>query len=296
MIACLFEKLKTDKIEEFQNEFPQANVIAAVTITSKAETSAAPSPIPPVVIQTVDLPDFGNNVAIADDLTSNFDESMSMISDDDSALFDAAAAQIDDIFPEVAEEATEIDEVQITKRQQKLLEKNVNALSATLSNFNVIVSTNNGKSNITGYSLGINVAEELNVPLKNIFDKHRAPSTLMADKVATVTTSSTLLQNDPRDRGYKEAQLQFKVSAEGVGEDKYAHVIAKIRELNLSLDEQVVSYLGPFVRDDNQEEDPLFLELNIEDSKIQIVNPKRKNPLRIHLGDIKIEDGEERKL
>uniref|UniRef100_A0A914YY27 Uncharacterized protein n=1 Tax=Panagrolaimus superbus TaxID=310955 RepID=A0A914YY27_9BILA len=118
----------------------------------------------------------------------------------------------------------------------------------------------------------------------------------MADKAAAVSTASTLVQNDPRDRGYKEAQLQFKVFAEGVGEDKYAHVIAKIRELNLSLDEQVVSYLGPFVRDDNQEEDPLFLELNIEDSKIQIVNPKRKNPLRIHLGDIKIEDGEERKL
>uniref|UniRef100_A0A914YZ78 Uncharacterized protein n=1 Tax=Panagrolaimus superbus TaxID=310955 RepID=A0A914YZ78_9BILA len=161
-------EIKTEKIEEFQNEFPQANVIAAVTVTSKAE-SAAPSPIPPVVIQTVDLPDFGNNVAIADDLTSNFDESMSMISDDDSALFDAAAAQIDDIFPEVAEEATEVDEVQITKRQQKLLEQNVNALSATLSNFNVIVSTHNGKSNITGYSLGINVAEELNVPFKKYF-------------------------------------------------------------------------------------------------------------------------------
>ena len=300
------------------------------------------------MIETRDigLPDFGNGngntLTIADDLTSNFDESMSVISDDDSQLFDPSAPQIDDIFPEVAEEAIEVDEVQITKRQLKLLERNINALSATLSNFNVIVSSNNGKSNVTGYALTVNVAEELNVPLKNIFDKHRAPSTMMADK--TTSPPPVMSQYEQKDRSFKDAQLQFTVSAEGVGADKYAHVIAKIRELAVSLDEQIVSYLGPFVRDDSQEEDPLFLELNIEDSKIHIVvsfflipaflfscekhcttnkdvhtvgfkysiythcrlslnngyinfqNPKRKNPLRIRVGDIKIEDGEERKF
>ncbi|KAE9553816.1 hypothetical protein FO519_002986 [Halicephalobus sp. NKZ332] len=259
----------------------------------EAPVPAATTPLPslPVVIQTrdMDFSDF-NSQTVADDLVSNLDESMSMISDDDSQFpFDVGTQMGDDIFPEVAEEAIEVEEVQMTKRQLKLLEKDVNALSATLSNFNVVLFSGEGKSTVTGYSSTLSVAQELNIPLKNIFDKHRAPSVVLADKAA----SGNVNQPKGEDKSFKEAHLQFQVQAEGTGESKYAHVIAKVQNLNATLDDQIVSYLGPFIQDDKAEEDPLFLELSIERSDIQITNPKKKNPLRIRVGDLAVTDGEE---
>ena len=240
--------------------------------SSRKETpvpaSTTPLPPLPVVVQTRDIEfaDF-NSQTVADDLISNLDESLSMISDDDSQFpFDIGTQLGDDIFPEIAEEAIEIEEVQMTKRQLKLLEKDTNALSATLSNFNIVLFSGEGKSTITGYSSNLSIAQELNIPLKNIFDKHRAPSVVLADKAA-----SSSVNQEKDEKSFKEAHLQFQVQAEGTGESKYTHVIAKVQNLNAALDEQVVSYLGPFIQDDQAEEDPLFLELSIEKSDIQII-------------------------
>lgn len=229
-----------------------------------------PIPPPPIVIQTRDIEfvDFNNSQAIADDLASNFDESLSMISDDDSQMpFDMATQLGDDIFPEIAEEAVEIDEVPMTKRQLKHLEKNVNALNATLSDFNVVLFSTEGKSMVSGYSAKLTIAQDLNIPLKNIIDKYRAASTIPFDR--TVFNQAMRPKNE--ETSFKEACLQFQVKTEGIGKNKYAHVIAKVQNLNANIDEQIVSYLGPFIQDDEADDDPIFLELSVEKSHLQIV-------------------------
>uniref|UniRef100_A0A7E4VP35 C2 domain-containing protein n=1 Tax=Panagrellus redivivus TaxID=6233 RepID=A0A7E4VP35_PANRE len=277
-----------DKNDETSSQV-QAPTTAPSTNPFTPNTSAAASPMPPPpVIREPAYVDFN---AFNDDRASNIDELSSMVSDDDSASqipFDAAMQLGDDIFPDLAEEAIEVDEVQMTRRQMKHLERNVNAVSATLNNFNVVVSSEKGESQVTGYASTLSIGEELNVPLKVIFDKNRAPSTIMADKNSDASLNQQVQTDRP---DYRDAQLQFQVNAQGSGNDKFAHVVAKLRGLDISLDDQVVSYLGAFVRDDSSTEEPLFLELSVEKSNIAIKNQNRRNPLRIHVGDLSVIDG-----
>uniref|UniRef100_A0AC34RPV2 Uncharacterized protein n=1 Tax=Panagrolaimus sp. JU765 TaxID=591449 RepID=A0AC34RPV2_9BILA len=279
------------KPKDMQEKLSPMGIVVDERPTSAVKESSVNAPLippPPIVIQTRDIEftDFNNSQAIADDLASNFDESLSMISDDDSQMpFDIATQLGDDIFPEIAEEAVEVDEGQLTKRQLKQLEKNVNALNATLSDFNVVLFSAEGQSMVSGYSAKLTIAQDLNIPLKNIVDKYRAASTIPSDK--TVSNQAMKSKNE---ESFKEACLQFQVKTEGIGKNKYAHIIAKVQNLNANIDEQIVSYLGPFIQDDDADDDPVFLELSVEKSNLKIVNPKKRNPLKLKIGQLEIID------
>uniref|UniRef100_A0A914EJR7 Uncharacterized protein n=1 Tax=Acrobeloides nanus TaxID=290746 RepID=A0A914EJR7_9BILA len=208
------------------------------------------------------------------------------ISDDESqfVLSEAALQEEDDIFSTagvaIAEEAELVDEnIRVDKKRQRFMAKQINVLDAKLANLNVALSSSNGISKIEGFASEIQISERRGQICGEVYNES-----------GKIPNSSKLTIKDD---SYNSAKLKFEVQAEATEKRKGSIIKAQLQNLFLQLSDEVISHLGPFIQDNLQEEQPVTLEISLANSNIQIIDPKKKNPLRIKLGKIDILDGPE---
>ncbi|KAI1732275.1 hypothetical protein Ddc_01133 [Ditylenchus destructor] len=251
--------------------------------------------------QISNFPDFSNilNQTTDFDTTSTMDETMSVTTttsdyDRQYLLVDCAAGD-DDIFTNseivVAEEASLVDEQDnLRKQKEKFLNKEVNVFEVILDSTNVFLASNHeahsskrGEPNTTvvGFADCLTIDESLKLLCRDVYgDNGKIPPNNLNGLKDTNTTK----QASP--------QLRFEILSKTLE----TSINVNINGTDICLSDEVVSKLAPFVENNAEEEKPPSLEIALENCRIEIKDPKKKFPLRIRLGDLKVYDGPESTL
>uniref|UniRef100_A0A915PR92 Uncharacterized protein n=1 Tax=Setaria digitata TaxID=48799 RepID=A0A915PR92_9BILA len=230
------------------------------------------------------FPEFPQQIDISD-LASSTDETMSVttnISEEEQQLlvFDAGE---DDIFNEdinpflfqdiaVAEEAF-ADEVALkSNKLPKDLKKQVNIMSVILSDMNVVASSLDNASRGAGYITKIEVQQSFNRGLNDIYAAMNSRE------------SRSFVGNISPNNGKTTANFQFWSLSDG----QPLSIKAQIEGFRATLDDIVLMHLSPFIYDDQKNDIPLNLKINLVDAEIIIKDSKTK-PFQIKLNDCVIE-------
>ncbi|KAK0396380.1 hypothetical protein QR680_001699 [Steinernema hermaphroditum] len=229
------------------------------------------------------FPQFPN---FQDDNMSVVDDTMSLAtnaSEDDQQWNNASALDSpndDDIFKSngddevaIAEEAETLDVAQqLSTAHKQFLSRQVNVLQAFLLNTNVYIAIADGQTRVSGYASKCMVAELLDLVCSNVY--------------------SSLSKNSPprsniADGNFDDAHVRFDVFSSN---DKSVPVKIKInlKDLQISLTDEILAHLGPFVEFEDNGDQPPNLVISISNTLITTKDPKKKQPLRIQLKDVEI--------
>uniref|UniRef100_A0A1I7YZB4 Rad60-SLD domain-containing protein n=1 Tax=Steinernema glaseri TaxID=37863 RepID=A0A1I7YZB4_9BILA len=229
------------------------------------------------------FPQFPN---FQDDNMSVVDDTISLAtnaSEDDQQWNSTSALDSpndDDIFKSngddevaVAEEAETLDVAQqLSSVHKRFLARQVNVLQAFLLNTNVYIAIADGQTRVCGYASRCTIAELLDVVCSNVY-------------------SSLSKSSPPRpnvaDGSVDDAHVHFEVLSSS---DKSAPVKIRVnlKDLRLSLTDEILSHLGPFVEFEDTGDKPPHLVINIRNTLITTKDPKKKQPLQIKLKDVEI--------
>ncbi|KAI1725772.1 hypothetical protein DdX_02450 [Ditylenchus destructor] len=251
--------------------------------------------------QISNFPDFSNilNQTADFDTASTMDETMSVTTttsdyDRQYLLVDGVAGE-DDIFTNseivVAEEASLVDEQDnLRKQKEKFLNKEVNIFEVVLDSTNVFLASNHeahsskrGDPNtiVVGFADSLTIDESLKQLCRDVYGDS---GKITPNNSNGLKKTNTAKQPSP--------QLRFEIHSKTFE----TSINVNINGTDICLSDEVVSKLAPFVQNDTEEEKPPSLEIALENCKIEIKDPKKKFPLRIRLGDLKVNDGPESTL
>uniref|UniRef100_A0A8R1XWL9 Uncharacterized protein n=1 Tax=Onchocerca volvulus TaxID=6282 RepID=A0A8R1XWL9_ONCVO len=236
---------------------------------------------------------------IDSELTSVTDDAMSVatnISEEEQQLlvFDTVE---DDIFNDeiaVAEEAFADEVMSKPNKVRKNLKKQVNVVSALLSDLNVVISSLNNASKGAGYitkhCLGFKdlLDTDWRRPLNRVsismskqsFDKE------LGDIYAAINNQENNYSSEriPANNGKTTVNFQFYSFSNG----QPSSVKVQIEGFRATLDDIILMHLSAFIYDDQKTNVPLNLIINLIDTQI-IVRDTTTNPFRIKLNDCVIE-------
>ncbi|KAK0396382.1 hypothetical protein QR680_001699 [Steinernema hermaphroditum] len=232
---------------------------------SSTLSSRVPSSVGMRPLKDDSFPQFPN---FQDDNMSVVDDTMSLAtnaSEDDQQWNNASALDSpndDDIFKSngddevaIAEEAETLDVAQqLSTAHKQFLSRQVNVLQAFLLNTNVYIAIADGQTRVSGYASKCMVAELLDLVCSNVY--------------------SSLSKNSPPRSNI----------ADGNFDD--AHI--NLKDLQISLTDEILAHLGPFVEFEDNGDQPPNLVISISNTLITTKDPKKKQPLRIQLKDVEI--------
>ncbi|KAI6201975.1 Chorein N-terminal domain-containing protein [Aphelenchoides besseyi] len=196
----------------------------------------------------------------------------------------ATANIFDDVFRNtvpVAEEAIFAEEANVGCTQtNRYLTRVVNIFEVHLGDVNVVADAeSNGNLKVRGYSSGVDVSERLKICCSDIV---RSNSTF-------AQLSNLSSGNIPESRSL-DTKARFEVDAH----DGQTDIRVFAKDLEIELSDLIVSHLGPFFQIGSHEDPKLKLEVNLGNSRVHIKDQRKTNPLRLLIGEIKIEDGANR--
>ncbi|VDK72951.1 unnamed protein product [Litomosoides sigmodontis] len=240
-----------------------------------------------------------------DESDSESDEAMSVATSImDEELF-ALRPQHADIFGEeiaVGEEAFIDDVVPRRKKLSRELKKQVNVVSATLTDLSVVVSSLNHVSQGAGYiaklvlndsefysldalacscdftkitkedNLRIAVEQHLNRVLADLYDE-------INNEESHSCTGNTAVDSD-------KATVKFQFYS--VPDDRPPSLKIQIENFRVALDDIILRHLSAFVHDNEKTSVRLNLKIKLVDTQIIAIDPKSKS-IRIKLNDCVIE-------
>ncbi|KAI6239149.1 Vacuolar protein sorting-associated protein 13A N-terminal domain-containing protein [Aphelenchoides fujianensis] len=194
-----------------------------------------------------------------------------------------ASGVFDDVFRNtvpVAEEAIFADESGRECREtNRHLSQVVNIFELQLADVNVVVDAgSNGDLAVRGYSSGVDVSQRLKIRCADI-----------------VRSNSYYAQLSSAAGGVPESRsLDTKVRFEVDGKEGQTDIRVNARDLEIELNGVIVSHLGPFFQVGSHEDPKVKVEVNLENSRVHIKDQHKTNPLRLRIGQLKVEDGAER--
>ncbi|KAM3726542.1 Enoyl-[acyl-carrier-protein] reductase [Dirofilaria immitis] len=216
---------------------------------------------------------------IDSELTNATDETMSVatnVSEEEQQLlvFDTAE---DDIFSDdiaVAEEAFADEVMSKTNNDHKdFKKKQVNVISALLSDLNLVVSSLNNSSSGAGYITKIAVQQSFNRELGDIYAAiNNQENCYSSGKIPTSNDDKTT------------ANFQFYSFSDG----QAPSIKVQIEGFRATLDDIILMHLSAFTYDGQKTNVPLNLKINLIDTQITVRDPKTK-PFQIKLNDCVIE-------
>uniref|UniRef100_A0A1I7TN31 Zpr1 domain-containing protein n=1 Tax=Caenorhabditis tropicalis TaxID=1561998 RepID=A0A1I7TN31_9PELO len=197
---------------------------------------------------------------------------------EDEAVFDYTEMTSDDPFglPEYADEAITIDEPTINDRTfRHTMAKQANLFMVTLENIKLAGSVANDNLQIDGYLTKIELGEKLGILRNEINELMRKPG----DELVRV----------PNMPPFHAAAFKFLSPAN----EKISHVTVDVNQLKATIDDEIITHLGAFAKDDFVTDNRLRLAIHVHDSCIQIVDRKKKKPLRLKIKALSIEQDED---
>nr|CAD2128506.1 unnamed protein product [Meloidogyne enterolobii] len=252
---------------------------------------------------------------------SNFDETISITSVSteqicyDSVLNDREESEIFDEDEEgivEAEEANEEEEedfcenennkqqkgqqniknnLQILRLKEKFFGREINCFDVIIEDFNFYLNSNDGNTKAFGFAKSLNVDERLHVVCGKIYNERKESS-------SSNTIDETLSPTKINDESEEIFELinpmdlaQLKIELNSVG--KESNLKLNINGINIHLEKEIVSQLGPFF--ENQEvlndSSKAAIELILQNCNIEIKEPTKRCPIKIRLGEVFIEKG-----
>ncbi|KAI6177316.1 hypothetical protein M3Y97_00893400 [Aphelenchoides bicaudatus] len=197
----------------------------------------------------------------------------------------------DDVFKNtipVAEEAIFVEENDQGKREtNRYLSQVANSFEIQLNDTNVVVAIIGEDLDANGYVTNVQVDERLKIRYGDII---RSNSSVVCDK-SLVPEGNQLGE-----------KAKFKLT----GRSGRTEINVGLKELDIELSDIIVSHLGPFFQS-NSKDDNLKLEVDLQDSVVKIKvsetnqtttlmkflqDPQKSKPLKLTIGQIKIEDGD----
>ncbi|CAK5096282.1 unnamed protein product [Meloidogyne enterolobii] len=253
------------------------------------------------------------------DLESNFDETISITSVSteqicyDSVLNDREESEIFDEDEEgivEAEEANEEEEedfcenkqqlkqqnnknnLQILRLKEKFFGREINCFDVIIEDFNFYLNLNDGNTKAFGFAKSLNVDERLHVVCGKIYNERKESS---SSNTIDETLSPTKINDDESEEIFELinpmdlAQLKIELNSAG----KESNLKLNINGINIHLEKEIVSQLGPFF--ENQEvlndSSKAAIELILQNCNIEIKEPIKRCPIKIRLGEVFIEKG-----
>nr|CAD2151460.1 unnamed protein product [Meloidogyne enterolobii] len=230
------------------------------------------------------------------DLESNFDETISITSVSteqicfDSILNDREESEIFDEDEEgivEAEEANEEEEdfcenkqlkqqqnnknnLQILRLKEKFFGREINCFDVIIEDFNFYLNLNDGNTKAFGFAKSLNVDERLHVVCGKIYNERKESS---SSNTIDETLSPTKI-NDESEEIFDTINpmdfAQLKIELNSVG--KESNLKLNIDGINIHLEKEIVSQLGPFF--ENQEvlndSSKAAIELILQNCNIEI--------------------------
>ncbi|CAB3399133.1 unnamed protein product [Caenorhabditis bovis] len=207
--------------------------------------------------------------------SSYIDDSASIATSiEDEGNFDFEIAASDDPFPDVAEEAIAFDENIINDRIYKsIMAKVGNLMIATAEGVHVIGNIASGSTVINGGIESVQLSYKMSIARQDAND--------LLKKIA--------LNSKPMEF-IPAKNVTFELSAPA--ETTISFLNINVTGIVASLDDEIVSHLAPFTFDDQVNDNKLRLTVNMRDSNIEIVDRKRKKPMKLKITRLVIEQDE----
>ncbi|CAD5216464.1 unnamed protein product [Bursaphelenchus okinawaensis] len=193
------------------------------------------------------------------------------------AYLESSAQLEDDVFlgkvtVAVAEEAIFVEENnQINRETTRYMSQVVNVFEIHLSDVQAVVQVEEGDVKANGYVTNVNLYERFKIRFGDV-----------------IRDKSTLRATSPIPE-YR--LLDTKVVFDLLGHEGFTTLKINVKEMEINLTDIILSHLGPFFQVEQDDDEKFQLHLDLSDSKIRIKDSKKKNPLRISLGRIAIDDG-----
>ncbi|CAJ0955230.1 unnamed protein product, partial [Mesorhabditis belari] len=231
-----------------------------------------------VYVEEFKFKEFPNDAGVDIELASNLDETMSIktdLSDDDQSFVAVDLPPEEELFPSADEaiEACGVDDKIANDREYKsLMAKQVNVLTATLSDVHVLVNIFDQNMKILGKAEKFDLQQELGILRGNVY----------ASK-ATRSNEPPIFAESPH--------AVFDLSAPS--ECQYSILKLNVNGIDLMLDDEIVAHLSAFIVDDQPTPNKVRLQVEVKDSRIEIRDPKKKKPLRLKIRECLIEQDED---
>ncbi|CAJ0583952.1 unnamed protein product, partial [Mesorhabditis spiculigera] len=204
---------------------------------------------------------------------SNFD-TMSIrtdVSDDDMSVI-ASDLPMDDFLP--AEEAMEAfavdDQIADDRHYKRLMAEQCNSMTANLQDLAVIINVADNNLKVIGKSERFSLLQELGLMRGDVY-KSIPPS----------------LPPQPA----SDPQIQFTLFSPADQQISILNLNAS--RMDLILEDEIVSHLSAFIQDDQPTPNKLRLQVQVNDSQVEIRDPKKKKPLRLKIKQCVIEQEED---
>ncbi|ULT84678.1 hypothetical protein L3Y34_013369 [Caenorhabditis briggsae] len=223
-----------------------------------------------------EFPEFPRG-GIQNDSSPMLDEVASIATSvEDEAVFDYTEMASDDPFglPEYADEAITIDEPAINDRTfRHTMAKQANVFMVSLKNLDVVGKVANENLRVDGNLTNIDLNERLGILRREINDLMRSNG----DETNTTT------------QAHNAACFKFLSPAN----ERISQFSIDINQLYATIDDEIITHLGAFAKDDFITENRLRLSINIHDSSIAVVDRRKKKPLRLRIKALSIEQEED---
>lgn len=243
------------------------------------------------IIGTLNQSDFTS------DLESNMDDTLSITTSasTEQIYFEGNLTGLDDVFTQLDDEVMEAEEalesadeqnINVLRRKQKQFGRDVNVFDILLDDFNVHARAINGKTMAVGYAKNILIGERMKINCGKIYEEKGATYNvpIALDQLEIQETNNVLDHvRNPMDDANLKLELHSMPGQSRVKLD--------ISGIEISLSDEVVSQLAPFIQNTTEDENPPAIELSLQRCKIEIKDPKKRFPLRIRLGELNIQDG-----
>ncbi|CAI5454838.1 unnamed protein product [Caenorhabditis angaria] len=212
------------------------------------------------------------------DTMSMMDDTLSVATSiEDETNFDYDVVAADDPFgmPDVAEEAVTIDEHIISDRIFKsIMAKVGNLLVVNLDGIKIVGNVHNGELLIDGGVQNVELSHRLSIVRQEAND--------MLKKIA-------LAQKYIRTDLPNIVNFQLRAPAD----NPTSFLDANIKGLKASLDDEIITHLSAFALDDQVSDNKVRLNVQLSDSNIEIVDRKKKKPLKLKITSLTLEQEED---
>ncbi|KAF1749206.1 hypothetical protein GCK72_025673 [Caenorhabditis remanei] len=225
-----------------------------------------------------EFPEFPRGI-VGNDSSPMLDEIASIATSvEDEAVFDYTEMTSDDPFglPEYADEAITIDEPTINDRTfRHTMAKQANCFMVTLKEIEVAGTLVNDTLKIEGQLSNIKLDQRLAIVRRDINELLRTG----ANDVPSLSDMPPYLA------------ATFKLFSPA--NERVSHVSIEINQLRATLDDEIITHLGAFTKDDVITENRIRLGIHIHESNVAIVDRRKKKPLRLRIKALSIEQEED---
>ncbi|CAD5222343.1 unnamed protein product [Bursaphelenchus xylophilus] len=192
------------------------------------------------------------------------------------AYLESQAQIEDDVFHgkvtvAVAEEAIFVEEnMTVNRETSRYLSQVVNVFEIQLNDIQAVVQVEDGDVKANGYVTSVGLQERFKIRFGDVIrEKSKLRATSPIPEYRLLDTN--VLFNLQAHEGFTSLKIDVK-------------------ELEIAISDIILSHLGPFFQVEQEEDEKFQLHLDLSDSRIQIKDSKKKNPLRITLGRLAIDD------